>query len=68
MAHDYCAFSLESREKLSFEHAQSYHNWVEAMNSEYNPLLENNTWTLQTLPRGKRALSGKWVFRLKSKQ
>jgi hypothetical protein len=40
---DYCALFLESRENITFHEAQSNQKWIQAMHSEYNSLLENNT-------------------------
>lgn len=38
------------------------------MQSEYNALIENDTWTLcDNLPLGKEATSTKWVYKLKCK-
>lgn len=39
--------------------------WCDAMDEEYRSLIENNTWTLEDLPSGRRAVSCKWVFKLK---
>jgi hypothetical protein len=41
--------------------------WKEAMDSEYNSLLENNTWTVLPLPSNRKAIKYKWVFALKTK-
>ncbi|XP_069962587.1 myb-like protein X [Bactrocera oleae] len=39
--------------------------WKEAMDSEYESLLQNNTWTLVTLPEDKRIIPCKWVYKMK---
>ena len=39
--------------------------WKEAMEEEYDSLMENTTWSLESLPAGREALSGKWVFKKK---
>ncbi|XP_048481491.1 uncharacterized protein LOC105390889 [Plutella xylostella] len=39
--------------------------WKEAMDCEYNSLVENNTWTLCDLPSGCKAIPCKWVFKTK---
>ncbi|GJY13628.1 ribonuclease H-like domain-containing protein [Tanacetum coccineum] len=41
--------------------------WVDAMNLEMSALLENDTWDLVELPKGRKALSSKWVWKLKFK-
>lgn len=42
--------------------------WRAAMKAEVDTLLHNETWTLEPLPEGRRALSGKWVFKIKKDQ
>ncbi|KAD5318290.1 hypothetical protein E3N88_18236 [Mikania micrantha] len=42
--------------------------WVEAMQDEMNSLYENNTFELVKLPKGKRALENKWVYKLKTEE
>jgi hypothetical protein len=39
--------------------------WRDAMDAEIRSLLENNTWQLEDLPAGARAISTKWVFTVK---
>ena len=39
--------------------------WQSAMQDEMNSLHENHTYDLVKLPKGKRALKNKWVFKLK---
>lgn len=39
--------------------------WKEAMDSEYESLLQNNTWTLVDLPEDKRIIPCKWVYKMK---
>ncbi|MCO5552696.1 hypothetical protein L7F22_006213 [Adiantum nelumboides] len=38
-----------------------------AMQSKYDALIENGTWTLCDLPPGKKAIGTKWVYKLKRK-
>lgn len=38
----------------------------EAMDREIKALQENQTWTLEDLPSGKRAIPCKWVYRIKT--
>nr|GFB82954.1 retrovirus-related Pol polyprotein from transposon TNT 1-94 [Tanacetum cinerariifolium] len=42
--------------------------WFEAMQDEMNSLHENNTFELVKLPKGKRALKNKWVYKLKTEE
>lgn len=41
--------------------------WEEAINSEIESTLQNNTWELTNLPPGNKAIGCKWVFRKKLK-
>lgn len=40
-------------------------NWRSAIEEEMDSLRRNNTWTLTELPAGRKAVSCKWVFRIK---
>ncbi|PNF37230.1 Retrovirus-related Pol polyprotein from transposon TNT 1-94 [Cryptotermes secundus] len=40
-------------------------NWKRAMKEEYDALIQNNTWNLVELPKGKKAISCKWVYVVK---
>jgi hypothetical protein len=39
--------------------------WRQGCHEEIESLLTNNTWELQPLPPGKKALGSKWVFKVK---
>ncbi len=39
--------------------------WESAMQEEYDSLMVNNTWTLVPLPKGRKPISCKWVFKIK---
>lgn len=52
-------------EALSSPHANE---WKKAMDEEYNSLIETETWQLEDLPAGKKALTNKWVFKTKTDQ
>ncbi|MCO5581384.1 hypothetical protein L7F22_035266 [Adiantum nelumboides] len=39
--------------------------WEQAMQSEYNSIIANETWDLTKLPQGKQGLPCKWVYKKK---
>ncbi len=39
--------------------------WKEAAQKEYDSLLENETWDLVPLPKGRKTVDCKWVFKVK---
>ena len=52
----------------SFQEVQSHkdkQSWMKAMHEEMNSLHKNNIYELVELPKGKKALRNKWVFKLK---
>ncbi|CAL1406718.1 unnamed protein product [Linum trigynum] len=49
-------------EAMNDEHKK---RWIEAMQDEMDSLYENKTFELVKLPKGKRALKNKWVFKIK---
>ena len=56
---------------ISFESAMETNNadtWQEACDSEFESLRKNGTWELVPLPRGRKAISSKWVFKVKGNQ
>ena len=42
-------------------------HWRTAMETEYNSLIKNNTWTLVDPPPNESIVSSKWLFRRKYK-
>ena len=55
-------------EPESFQEVHSHkdkQSWMQAMHEEMNSLHKNNTYELVELPKGKKALRNKWVFKLK---
>lgn len=66
----YCAFlhNISAvKEPQSFSQARLDPSWVSAMNAELRALQANNTWTLASFPRGKKAIGYKWVYKVKHK-
>ena len=42
--------------------------WKEACDSEMESLRKNKTWDLVSLPKGRKAIGNRWVFRVKENQ
>ena len=42
--------------------------WKEACNTEYDSLRQNDTWDIVPLPKGRKAIGSRWVFRVKETQ
>lgn len=60
--------SSEVTEPSSFRLAKSRPDsvhWMKAANSEYQSLIDNETWVLAELPKGKNVVGSKWVFKVK---
>jgi hypothetical protein len=43
-------------------------NWKQAMDTEYNALMKNNTWHLVPPQKGRNIIDCKWVYKIKRKQ
>lgn len=54
-------------EPRSFNQASQDERWQQAMQQEIRALEKNGTWTLTDLPKGKRAIDSKWVYKIKYK-
>ena len=39
--------------------------WKEAMDEEMRAVLQNDTWDIVDLPKGKKSVGCRWVFTLK---
>eukprot|EP00253_Pinus_taeda_P032969 PITA_32969 len=50
------------QEACKVEHDEE---WKKAMEEEMNSLMENKTWELVNLPKGRKALQNKWVYSIK---
>ena len=55
-------------EPLTYEEAissEQSEEWIQAMDEEIKSLHANETWTTGPIPKGKRAIPVKWVFKVK---
>ena len=64
---EYVLTIMNSFEPQHYSQAVLDEQWRNAMRSEIDALEDNGTWTVETLPPGKKAIGCKWVFRLKFK-
>jgi len=63
----YIANVSRDEEPPSYKLAMTDPKWQEAMNSELQALIDNQTWSLVPLPLAKCPISCKWVYRIKRK-
>ncbi|KAF5471273.1 hypothetical protein F2P56_011717 [Juglans regia] len=67
-SHRAYALSLSlTHEPKSYEEAVASDHWKAAMRSEIDALEANNTWSITTLPLGKKPVGCKYVFKVKLK-
>ncbi|GJY98870.1 putative RNA-directed DNA polymerase [Tanacetum coccineum] len=51
----------------TYKEAFSDPRWIEAMNNEMQALNRNGTWVITDLPKGRRVVSCKWIYKIKYK-
>jgi hypothetical protein len=52
----------ETRDPETFVEASGHLDWDTTMNEEYHSLMENDTWDLVPLPKGRKLVRCKWVY------
>ncbi|KAJ0509687.1 putative RNA-directed DNA polymerase [Helianthus annuus] len=57
----------KSVEPSSYTEAIKDPRWIEAMNKEMEALNRNNTWVVVDLPKGRKPIGCKWVYKIKYK-
>lgn len=65
MAMSMMAINDEPRTYQEAINSNEAQNWKDAMKSEYDSLLQNETWILVEKPENQRVIDNKWVFKLK---
>ena len=50
---------------VTFEDAAQDGRWVQAMDEEIHSIEKNNTWEITSLPKGKKSIGVKWVYKTK---
>lgn len=59
------------RDPITYEEAMDASDrdfWKDAINSEINSLVKNNTWVKVDAPEGRPIITNKWVFKVKTDQ
>lgn len=60
----FALYTEPSTAEEALNHSEA-EKWKAAMDSEMNSHQVNNTWTLQNLPNGRKAIKSRWVFKIK---
>ncbi|GKD05638.1 ribonuclease H-like domain-containing protein, partial [Tanacetum coccineum] len=55
----------KTREPKTYFEAYKYSHWIDAMNQEMDALLRNDTWEMVQLPKGRKAIGSKWIYKIK---
>jgi hypothetical protein len=54
-------------EPMSFDEANEHDEWRNAIEEEYESIMKNNTWELTELPKHKKRIGCKWIYKPKFK-
>ena len=65
--HSFLAQTDSLVEPKTYAEACKDSRWITAMQKELQALQDNHTWDLVPLPKGKKAIGCKWVFKIKLK-
>ncbi|GJZ07010.1 putative RNA-directed DNA polymerase [Tanacetum coccineum] len=57
----------KSFEPSNYKDSIHDNNWIEAMNNEMEALNRNQTWEITDLPKGRRPIGCKWIYKIKYK-
>jgi hypothetical protein len=55
----------ETHDPETYVEASSHPDWGTSTNEEYRSLMENDTWNPVPLPKGRKLVICKWVYRTK---
>ena len=56
---------FENHDPENFAEASGNPDWDAAMDEEYRSLMVNDTWDLVPLPKGRKLVRCKWVYKTK---
>ncbi|KAF5794275.1 putative RNA-directed DNA polymerase [Helianthus annuus] len=56
---------FSSEEPTCYKDAKGNKEWEDAMKTEIEAIKRNNTWCLTELPKGKKIIGLKWIFKVK---
>ncbi|KAL0746111.1 hypothetical protein Bca101_101377 [Brassica carinata] len=65
---DHCAFMTSLDESFvprSYEEAMMHEEWKESVGDEANAMIKNDTWFESEFPKGKKAVTSRWIFTIK---
>ncbi|KAL0641684.1 hypothetical protein Bca4012_102622 [Brassica carinata] len=66
----HCAFMVnldENHIPRSYEEAMKDKEWKESVGAEAGAMIKNDTWYESELPKGKKAVTSRWIFTIKYK-
>ncbi|KAK4396921.1 Retrovirus-related Pol polyprotein from transposon RE2 [Sesamum angolense] len=55
------------KEPRSYVQAMQHQAWIQAMDAEIQALEHNQTWDITPLPKDKKAIGSRWIYKLKLK-
>ncbi|WZY99333.1 hypothetical protein YC2023_071662 [Brassica napus] len=67
---EHCAFMVNLEENYiprSYEEAIMDKEWKESVGAEAGAMIKNDTWYESELPKGKKAVTSRWIFTIKYK-
>nr|GEV04290.1 ribonuclease H-like domain-containing protein [Tanacetum cinerariifolium] len=66
-SNNYCFVTQLNKnfEPESFSEASKFPHWIDAVNQEMNALLRNGNWDIVDLPKGRKAIGSKWIYKIK---
>ena len=65
---DHCSFMISLNESYvprTYEEAKMQKKWRDSVGDEAEAMIRNDTWYESGLPKGKKAVSSRWIFTIK---